>query len=298
MLRCINGLEPFQGGEIRVRGTSVGQLNEQELRQLRGTIGMIFQDFALLERKTVLENVCLPMECWKRPISERREKAISLLKKMGLEKKLSAMPCELSGGQKQRVAIARALTLDPQALLCDEPASALDPQITESMLDLLAELNSELGITIVVVTHEVEAVKRICDRVAIIAGGVIALEGTSREVFINDQSVIANLITRPRFEAGAGKAIVRLAVTDSDAHADVLCALTKVCAVSFRLLYADMSAFKRGYMGHLYLEIDAASLARTGAYLTERGVAYQEEAAAAGRGRTGSCGVDLWLSTF
>jgi D-methionine transport system ATP-binding protein len=176
LLRCINGLESFQRGEIHVGGISVGRLNDRELRRLRGSIGMIFQDFALLERKTVFENVCLPMECWKYPLKERRDKALSLLRNMGLEDKIDSMPSELSGGQKQRVAIARALTLDPRVLLCDEATSALDPQITKSILALLAKINRELGITVVIVTHEVDVVKRVCDRAAIIADGARADE--------------------------------------------------------------------------------------------------------------------------
>jgi D-methionine transport system ATP-binding protein len=279
LLRCINGLEKFGSGEIIVDGASVGTLDELGLRRLRKNIGMIFQDFALLERKTVFENVCLPMECWKYPLRERREKAFSLLKRVGLEDKLYAMPRELSGGQKQRVAIARALTLDPKVLLCDEATSALDPQITESILDLLSDINRELGITIVLVTHEMEAIKRICGRVAILSGENIPLEGTVSDVFMSEHEAFINLISRPQFKTEKGKALLRISVTDNEAQADVLYEIANACHVSYRLIYAGMNAFRGRYMGHIYIEIDAVCLLKTSAYLQERGVIFREEGA-------------------
>jgi D-methionine transport system ATP-binding protein len=279
LLRCINGLETFGEGEIIVGGVSVGDLNELELRQFRRNIGMIFQDFALLERKTVFENVCLPMECWQYPLNERKDKAVSLLKHIGLEDKLYSMPSELSGGQKQRVAIARALTLDPKVLLCDEATSALDPQITESILDLLLDINKELGITVVIVTHEMEVIKRICDRVAIMVDGNIALEGTVSDVFMQDNEALSSLINRPQFEVKKGMAILCLSLTNSEKQANILYDIANVCNVSYKLIYADISAFKDKYMGRVYIEIDGHDLAKTGSYLREKCFAYREESA-------------------
>ncbi|MDR0526715.1 MAG: methionine ABC transporter ATP-binding protein [Spirochaetaceae bacterium] len=275
LLRCVNGLEKFNGGAIYVDGVSVGDMDKSALRQLRKNIGMIFQDFALLERKTVFENVCLPMECWNYSPNEKKEKAVSLLKRVGLENKMYAMPRELSGGQKQRVAIARALTLDPKVLLCDEATSALDPQITESILDLLADINSELGLTIMLVTHEMEAVKRICDRVAILSGGNIPLEGTVSDVFMSEHYALVNLVKTPRFQAEKGKTILRISVIDNETQADVLYTLAKI--VSYRLVYAGMSAFRGKIQGHLYLEIDYAQFLETSAYLRKRGLVFREE---------------------
>ena len=168
LLRCINGLETYDRGEIRVDGKLVDVKNKKELRLLQKRMGMIFQGFNLLERLDVYHNVALPMKFWGIPTNtpEAKEKIMNLIRLVGLEEKVHAKPRELSGGQKQRVAIARALVLDPEILLCDEATSALDPEITKGILALLQRINKEMGITIVVVTHQMEVVKQICQRVA------------------------------------------------------------------------------------------------------------------------------------
>ncbi|MDY4253392.1 ATP-binding cassette domain-containing protein, partial [Clostridium sp.] len=154
LLRCINRLETFDTGSIVVDGNNVGNLNEKELRDLRKNLGMIFQHFSLLERKTVFENVALPMECFGFPKDEIKRRVEELLDLVGILDKKDDKPRNLSGGQKQRVAIARALTMSPSVLLCDEATSALDPKTTNSILSLLQEINEKLGITIVMVTHQ------------------------------------------------------------------------------------------------------------------------------------------------
>jgi D-methionine transport system ATP-binding protein len=275
LLRCLNGLETFSPGEILVDSVSVGELDALGLRRLRKNVGMIFQDFALLERKTVFENVCLPMECWQYSKNERKEKAISLLKRVGLESKIESLPRELSGGQKQRAAIARALTLEPKALLCDEATSALDPQITESILALLADINRDLGLTIVLVTHDMEAVKRICHRVAVLEDGKIQLEGETSDVFLSGHRALKNVVKKPDFQTEKGKTVLCLSITDNESQRDVLCALGKI--VSYRLVYAGMSAFRGKYLGYVYVEIDSAGLLKTTAYLRERNIIFREE---------------------
>ena len=167
LLRCINGLEDYRDGSLTVEGQEVKGLNEKEIRELRKDLGMIFQHFSLLERKTVFENVALPLECFKYPKEEIEKKVMNLLELVGLADKKDAKPRNLSGGQKQRVAIARALALEPKVLLCDEATSALDPNTTKSILALLQDINEKLNITIILVTHQMEVVKQICTKVAV-----------------------------------------------------------------------------------------------------------------------------------
>lgn len=157
-------------------GKEVSALNDGELRVFRKELGMIFQNFNLLQRKNVFDNVALPLEVWGYDKNTIKEKVSELLKLVGLEDKILRKPSQLSGGQKQRVAIARALALDPKILLCDEATSALDPKTTKDILQLLLKINKELGITIIIVTHQMEVIKEVCERVALLDGGEIKAE--------------------------------------------------------------------------------------------------------------------------
>ena len=173
ILRCMNGLEPYQEGSVKVDGKEVKDLNEKEMRELRKDLGMIFQHFSLLERKTVFENVALPLECFGYSKAEKEKRVMELLDLVGLKERRNDKPRNLSGGQKQRVAIARALALNPKVLLCDEATSALDPNTTKSILTLIEDINKKMGITVVVVTHQMEVIKQICGRIAIMENGQV-----------------------------------------------------------------------------------------------------------------------------
>ena len=173
LVRCMNLLERPDSGDVLLNGESLLKLNKEQLRLRRQKIGMIFQHFNLLEQQTVLENVCFPMEIRGIPKKERREKALELLKKVGLSEKAKAYPAQLSGGQKQRVAIARVLANEPEILLCDEATSALDPETTQTILRLLKTIRDTLGITIVVITHEMRVIQQVCTRVAVLDGGLV-----------------------------------------------------------------------------------------------------------------------------
>ena len=181
LVRTINYLEKPTSGQVFIDDVDLAGLSEKELRQIRSRIGMIFQSFNLLEQKNVLDNVCFPLEISGIKKKEAREKARELLKTVGLEDKAKAYPSQLSGGQKQRVAIARALATEPKILLCDEATSALDPQTTESILALLSDINRKLGITMVVITHQMSVVRKICNRVAVIEEGVLVRDGEVSE---------------------------------------------------------------------------------------------------------------------
>jgi D-methionine transport system ATP-binding protein len=187
LLRTINLLERPTGGTVRVDGTDITGFTGGELRALRLCTGMIFQQFNLINAKTVFNNIAFALKVAGRTREEIARRVPELLSLVGLSDKADAYPAQLSGGQKQRVGIARALANSPQVLLCDEPTSALDLETTSSILELLKEINYSLGITIVIITHEMAVVKAICDRVAVMDGGEIVEEGTVYEIFANPQ---------------------------------------------------------------------------------------------------------------
>ena len=194
LLRCINGLTDYQEGSLKVDGAEIKDFTGKELRQFRKSVGMIFQHFSLLERKTVYQNIAMPMECWKYPKEEIDKKVNELIELVGLEDKVKAKPRNLSGGQKQRVAIAGALTMNPKILLCDEATSALDPNTTNSILDLLAKINQKTGITVVIVTHQMEVVRRVCNKMSVMEHGIIAAQGDVEEVFKQQPDSLKRLL--------------------------------------------------------------------------------------------------------
>ena len=188
LVRCLNFLEVPTSGQVIVEGQDLGSLSDRELRALRSSIGMIFQSFNLLMQKSVIDNVCFPLQIQGIRKKDAVIKARELLKTVGLEDKEKAYPAQLSGGQRQRVAIARALACDPKIHLCDEATSALDPQTTASILDLLKKINAETGITIIIITHQMSVVREICNNVAIIEKGSLVENGLVEEIFTHPKS--------------------------------------------------------------------------------------------------------------
>lgn len=188
LVRCLNYLEPPTQGSVLIDGVDLGTLSERELRALRSKIGMIFQHFNLLMQKNVIDNICFPLLVQGVKKKEARKRAQELLETVGLRDKAAAYPAQLSGGQKQRVAIARALASNPRILLCDEATSALDPQTTASILELLKQINQELGITIVIITHQMSVVRKICKHVAILEDGVVVETGNVEDIFDHPKS--------------------------------------------------------------------------------------------------------------
>lgn len=197
LVRTLNRLEEVTEGEVIFDGKDLGKLSEKELRATRKEIAMIFQGFNLLLQKNVLANVVLPLKLAGIPKKEREEKGLEMLKLVGLEEKAKFFPAQLSGGQKQRVAIARALVMNPKVLLCDEATSALDPKMTEEVLKLLQEINKKLGLTVIIITHEMSVIEKICDRVAIIDHGKLAELGEVKEIFSNPKSHAAKRLVLP-----------------------------------------------------------------------------------------------------
>ena len=206
LVRCMNLLEYPTEGKVFFGDLNLIGLNEKELRNVRRKISMIFQQFNLLEQRNALKNVCYPLEIAGVPKKEAKEKAKELLRLVGLEDRMESYPSQLSGGQKQRVAIARALATDPDVLLCDEATSALDPATTGSILELLKDINEKLGVTIVVITHEMKVVEQICDEVAVLHNGSIVEQGSVENVFGSPKSEITKqLLFPPRYEYLSGK---------------------------------------------------------------------------------------------
>ncbi|MBR0405346.1 MAG: methionine ABC transporter ATP-binding protein [Eggerthellaceae bacterium] len=190
LVRHLNLLERPTEGRVIIDGVDITDFQGKELRELRASIGMIFQNFSLFQQRTVLQNVMFPLEIRREPKAQNAERAHELLRLVNLDDKAKRYPSELSGGQKQRVASARALANNPRYMLCDEATSALDSRTTMQVLDLLADINANLGVTMVLITHSLAVARRVCNRIAVIDSGHIVEEGTTDEVFTNPQSEV------------------------------------------------------------------------------------------------------------
>ena len=258
LVRCINLLEVPTAGQVLVDGKDLTRMPRRELLLLRRSIGMIFQGFNLLEQRNVLRNVCFPLEIAGVSRKAAERKARELLEVVGLADRAEAYPSQLSGGQKQRVAIARALATDPKYILCDEATSALDPNTTRAILELLRRINRDMGVTIVVITHEMKVIDQICDRVAVIDHSRIAEEGKVSEVFTSPQSQIARDLIIPRDRAAldtkSGRKI-RLTFGGSYSQEPVISNLVLECQAPVNILFADTKEFEGVIYGHMIVEL-------------------------------------------
>lgn len=257
LLRCINGLEDFQSGRITVDGVEVSVKDKKKLHLLQKNMGMIFQNFNLLERLDVYDNVALPMKFWgmKTNTPEVKEKIESLISLVGLSDKAHARPRELSGGQKQRVAIARALVLDPKILLCDEATSALDPAITRDILSLLQKINREMGITIIVVTHQMEVVKQICEKVAFIKEGRVLQIGKPEELFIRPSRDIKAFLQEDSELLPQEGINIQLFFTDESSDEPVISQMARKLNTDFSISWAKLEDFRSNIYGSLVITI-------------------------------------------
>ena len=283
LVRCINLLERPTSGSVIIDGEDITTLPRAALLKMRRKISMIFQGFNLLEQRSVLRNVTFPLEIAGVGSREAREKALGLLKVVGLEEKAAAYPAQLSGGQKQRVAIARALASDPRYLLCDEATSALDPNTTRSILELLRKINRELGVTIVVITHEMKVIDQICDRVAVIDHSRIAEMGRVSDVFTSPQSDIARELILPQdrsaLETSGGKKI-RLIFDGMQSKEPVISRMTLDCQTPVNIMFADTKDFDGIVYGHMIIELptDENQAAKIMSWLKNSPVKWKEEA--------------------
>ena len=254
LVRCINLLERPTSGTVSIDGQDLGTLSEKELRRVRRDVTMIFQHFNLLMQKNCLKNVCFPMELSGAKKAEAEKRALELLEIVGLRDKALAYPSQLSGGQQQRVAIARALATDPKVLLCDEATSALDPSTTHSILELLREINRELGITIIIITHQMNVVESICRHVAILENGTIVETGEVGEVFSSPKSAAAQSLVFPEGNSSIlctapGARLIRVVFNGADATGTPLIArMATEIGVEANIAYAST----RGIDGRTY----------------------------------------------
>lgn len=289
LVRCLNYLEEPTQGEVIVDGRNLGELTEKELRQERSRIAMIFQHFNLLMQKNVISNVCFPLQLQKVSRKDARKKAKELLETVGLADKAKAYPSQLSGGQKQRVAIARALASDPQILLCDEATSALDPQTTDSILKLLKEINERLGITIVIITHQMSVIQEICNRVAIIEDGHLVEEGKVDEIFAKPKSKAAKkLILGETGQeiAGTGKSVkemtsdkkIRVVFSENSSYEPVISNMILKFQAPVNILHANTRNVGGIAKGEIILGLpeDEETQKNMEKYLTDRGLSVQE----------------------
>ncbi|MEE3408124.1 MAG: methionine ABC transporter ATP-binding protein [Erysipelotrichaceae bacterium] len=277
LLRCINGLEDYQSGRIEVDGIEVSLKDKKKLHLLQKNMGMIFQNFNLLERLDVYDNVALPMKFWgmKTKTPEARKKIEGLISLVGLEDKIHARPKELSGGQKQRVAIARALVLDPKILLCDEATSALDPAITRGILDLLQKINKEMGITIIVVTHQMEVVKQICEKVAFIKNGRVVQIGKPEELFIRPNKDIKAFLHEDSELLPEEGVNIQLFFTDESADEPVISNMARKLDADFSISWAKLEDFRSHVYGSLVINIKEEDKEKITAYLDEVKVLWE-----------------------
>ncbi len=282
LVRCINLLERPTSGSVIIDGQDITQLPRPELLRMRRTISMIFQGFNLLEQRSVLRNVTFPLEIAGVGKQDARSKALELLKVVGLEEKANAYPSQLSGGQKQRVAIARALASDPHYLLCDEATSALDPNTTRSILELLRRINKTLGVTIVVITHEMKVIDQICDRVAVIDQSRIAEMGKVSEVFTSPKSQIARELILPQDRAAidtTGGKKIRLIFDGFQSQEPVISRMTLDCQAPVNIIFADTKEFEGTIYGHMIVELpnDENQASKILAWLKNSPVKWKEE---------------------
>lgn len=278
LLRCINGLESYDSGSITVDDKLIDIKDKKMLRYQQKKMGMIFQGFNLLERLDVFQNVALPMKFWGLPTNTpaAKEKIMKLIKLVGLEDKVHSKPRELSGGQKQRVAIARALVLDPEILLCDEATSALDPEITKGILALLQRINKEMGITIVVVTHQMEVVKQICQRVAFLSHGKVLAVGQPEKLFVwPKEKEIRDFLREESDKLPTTGVNLKLFFYGEGNQRPIVTQMSQELKTDFNICWARLEDFREDVYGSLVLNMEEKDLERACAFLDSKDVTWE-----------------------
>ena len=281
LIRCLNRLDTPTDGQVLIDGQNVLAMSKKQLLQTRRRMAMIFQQFNLLMQKSVARNVRYPLEIAGAPKKQANERVMELLKIVGLEEKANAYPAQLSGGQKQRVAIARALASNPEMLLCDEATSALDPMTTQSILELLKKINAELGITVVLITHEMAVIRQICNKVAILDGGKLVEQGTVDDVFMHTKSAagkrLFGILPENEDDVPAQPAL-RIVFDGAAADQPIISRLVKDLGFDVNILAADMHQFNGKTYGQMMVARpeDPAELKQVQAYLAKAGLTTEE----------------------
>ena len=268
LLRCLNGLEGYSEGSVKVKGREVKDLNDVELKQLRRDMGMIFQNFNLMNRKNVFENIMFPLKVWGTPKAEAEARVNELRELVGLSAKRDEKVRNLSGGQKQRVGIARALALNPEILLCDEATSALDPKTTISILELLMDINRKLNVTIIAVTHQMEVVKMICNKVIILDGGRVVDSGDTDKLFLAPGPELRKLITDDYAVIPRGTNI-RLMFPREIANEGIVSKMARELGIDFSIVGGRIEKYRETVMGFLIIHVDDKDVPRIEKWLKE-----------------------------
>lgn len=274
LLRCMNGLESYSEGSVKVMGQEVRELESGKLKELRREMGMIFQNFNLMNRKNVYENIIFPLEVWGVPREEAASRVEELLKLVGLSEKSKEKVRNLSGGQKQRVGIARALALKPRILLCDEATSALDPKTTISILELLMDINRQLGVTIVVVTHQMEVVKMVCNKVIILDEGRVVASGETDNLFLAPGEELRKLI-RDDYAVIPTGTNVRLMFPREVANDSIITRMARELDTDFSVVGGRIERYRETVMGFLIINVADKDLDRVLGWLKNNGMFWE-----------------------
>ena len=284
LLRCINGLERYSAGSLKIDGVEIKDLSRKELRTFRKGVSMIFQHFPMLTRKTVYENIAFPMRCWgySRAAVDARVKELAEL--VGISEKLDQKPGQLSGGQQQRVAIARALTMEPKILLSDEATSALDPVTTRAILRLLRDINEKLGITIIVVTHQMSVIKDVCEKVTLLESGELVVSGPVDELFMDQPEELKTFLGEEQFQAEEGKTYIQVMLSDQDGSKGILSRMSRALDIDFTIVNSEMDRYRDEYLGYLILDCAKEHMEKVGDYLDRNGIIWRYYRTESGEG--------------
>lgn len=274
LLRCFNGLERYQGGSISVMGREVAALDDGGMKNLRRDMGMIFQNFSLMGRKDVFENVAFPLRVWNTPKADISGRVMELLELVGLADKRHERVQSLSGGQKQRVGIARALALNPKVLLCDEATSALDPKTTLTILDLLQDINARFGLTLVIVTHQMEVVKRICHRLLLLDKGVAQCLGKTEELFIAPTEALKKFVEDEYTLIPTGTNI-RMMFPREISQDAVITTMARELDISFSIVGGRLERYLDDVLGFLIINVPDEHLAAVTAYMKDKNLHWE-----------------------
>ena len=274
LMRCINGLEDYTDGSLMVNNKEIKTLEKDELREFRKNIGMIFQHFSLIQRKTVFENIALPMELWGYKKDEILIKVKDLLALVGLSEKIHSYPKELSGGQKQRVAIARALTLNPDILLSDEATSALDPNTTTSILNLLKQINEKLNITIILVTHEMEVVKQIAQKALLLEyGNIIGFDDTE-ELFLKPDTKMKEFLGEIEIVPKTGVNI-KIYFPKDNAFQSFITKMARQLDMDFNIVWGKLEEINSHIVGNMVINIEEEHKEKVINYIKEHNIIWE-----------------------
>lgn len=275
LLRCVNGLEQYNSGSIKVDGAEVGSLSPEELRLFRKNVGMVFQNFSLVTRASVYENIAFAMKIWNCDKNRIDRRVKELLEVVGIPEKINARARDLSGGQKQRVALARALAMNPSVLLCDEATSALDPKSTIDILSLLDEINKNFNITIVMATHEMEVIKTLCDSMAVMANGNVEATGSVEQVFLERPPALCDLLGEAPMKLRDEETLFDIQIDEEKGDATLLTSMARSLGVDFRFADNQKLSLKNKTVDTFRILADRVDAAAITKYLDMRSITYK-----------------------